>query len=58
MPERTRVDRDRRKRAPEEAVIESWVENPGIYLTLPSDDPLRDNTGIGPTASTPAARGK
>jgi hypothetical protein len=50
MPERIRVHRDRRTRSPEETAIESWVENLGVYLTLPGDDPVRDKTDIGPTA--------
>ena len=57
MPGRIRVDRGHRKRAPEEAAIESWVENLCVYLTIPGDDTLRDNTDIRRTASTSAERG-
>jgi hypothetical protein len=53
MP-RTKGDRDRRKRAPEEVAIESWVEDLGVYLTLPGDDPLPGNADIAP-ATTHAA---
>ena len=52
MAERIRLDRDHPERAPEEAVIESWVENLGVYLIIPTDDTIRDKTDIGRTAST------
>jgi hypothetical protein len=38
MAERIQLDRDRTGRAPEDAVTESWVESPGIYLTMPTND--------------------
>jgi hypothetical protein len=41
MAERIRLDRDHPARAPEEAVIESWVENVGVYLMIPTGDPRR-----------------
>ena len=52
MAERIRLDRDHPERAPEEAVIESWVENLGLYLIIPTDDTIRNKTDIGRTAST------
>jgi hypothetical protein len=58
MAERIRLDRDHPGRAPEEAVIESWVENLGVYLMIPSDHTMRDRSDIGRTASTSAKRGK
>jgi hypothetical protein len=47
MAERIRLDRDHPEPAPEEAVIESWVENLGVYLMIPSDDIIRGKTDIG-----------
>jgi hypothetical protein len=38
MAERIQLDRDRPGRAPEDTVTESWVESPGIYLTIPTHD--------------------
>jgi hypothetical protein len=58
MTERIRVDRDHRKRSPEEVAIESWVEDLGVYLTIPADDTLRDHIDIDRTASPAAGRGK
>jgi hypothetical protein len=58
MAERIRLDRDHPGRAPEEAVIESWVENLGVYLMIPTDDTMRDKSDFGRTASTSAKRGK
>ena len=47
MAERMRLDRDPPARAPEEAVIESWVEEIGVYLTIPTDDTRRTPRGRG-----------
>ena len=58
MAERIRLDRDHPERAPEEAVIESWVENLGVYLTIPTDDTIQDKTDIGRMASAAAKRRK
>ena len=39
MAERTRPDIDDLDRAPEEAAIETWLEDSGVYLTIPSREP-------------------
>ena len=58
MAEPIRRDRDDFVRAPEEAVIESWVEDPGIYLTIPRDDTTRQKMDRTSTADTSAVRGE
>ena len=58
MAETIRRDRDDFVRAPEEAVIESWVEDPGIYLTIPRDDTTRQKMDRTSTADTSAVRGE
>jgi hypothetical protein len=58
MAERIRLERDRRECAPEEAAIESWFEDLGVYLVIPGDDTMRDRTDIDRrTPSTSAERG-
>ena len=39
MPERTPSDVNELERAPEEAAIETWLEDSGVYLTIPDDEP-------------------
>lgn len=58
MAEPIRRDRDDFVRAPEEAVIESWVEDPGIYLTIPRGDTMRQRMDRTSTADTSAVRGE
>ena len=58
MAEPIRRDRDHFARAPEEAAIESWVEDPGIYLTIPRGDITRQRMDRTSTADTSAVRGE
>jgi hypothetical protein len=39
MPERTPPDVNERERAPEEAATEKWLEDSGVYLTIPGGEP-------------------
>ena len=39
MPERTPHDVNELERAPEDAAIETWVEDSGVYLTIPGGEP-------------------
>lgn len=56
MAEPIRRDRDHFSRAPEEAAIESCVEDPGIYLTIPRGDTTRQRVDRTSTADTSAVR--
>lgn len=56
MAEPIRRDRDHSARAPEEAAIESWVEDSGIYLTIPRGDTTRQRVDRTSTADTSAVR--
>jgi hypothetical protein len=58
MAQPTRRDRDHVPRAPEEAAIESWVEDPGIYLTIPRGNTTRQRVDRMSTADTSAVRGE
>ena len=58
MADPKRRDRDHFARAPEEAAIESWVEDPGIYLTIPSGDTTRQRVNRRSTADPSAVRGE
>ena len=39
MPEHTPPDVNELERAPEEAAIETWLEDSGVYLTIPGGEP-------------------
>ena len=39
MPEHTPPDINELERAPEEAAIETWLEESGVYLTVPGGEP-------------------
>jgi hypothetical protein len=41
MAGRTRPDRNALERAPEEAEIETWLEDSSVYLTIPDGEPSR-----------------
>ena len=41
MAEHTRPDGNDLERAPEEAAIEAWLEDSGVYLTIPGSEPAR-----------------
>jgi hypothetical protein len=56
MAETIRRDRDHFASAPEEAATESWVEDPGIYLTIPRGDTMRQKVDRTSTADTSAVR--
>ena len=43
MPEHPRLDGTDLKPAPEEAAIESWLEDSGVYLTIPGANRLRSS---------------
>jgi hypothetical protein len=43
MAEHPRLDAPDLKPAPEEAVIESWLEDSGVYLTIPGANRLRSS---------------
>jgi hypothetical protein len=58
MAEPIRRDRDHFPYAPEEAVTESWVENTGIYLSIPRGDTIRQKVDRKSTAGTSAVCGE
>jgi hypothetical protein len=47
MAEHTWPDRNDLERAPEEAAIETWLEDSGVYLTIPRAAPARQAIDIG-----------
>ena len=58
MPAPLRQDRDDSARAPEEAAIESWIEDHSVYLTLPRADTMRPRVDRTSTAATSPVRGE
>ena len=47
MAEDNRSDHDDLERAPEEAAIETWVEESGVYLRVPGSEPVRQTIDVG-----------
>ena len=47
MAEHTWPDGHNRERAPEEAVIETWLEESSVYLTIPRREAVRQTIDVG-----------
>lgn len=47
MAEHTRPDGNDLERAPEEAAIETWLEESSVYLTIPRREPVRQTIDVG-----------
>jgi hypothetical protein len=59
MAEHTRPDGNDLERAPEEAAIETWLEESGVYLTIPGSAPARQSIDIGiPGVGQPGGAGE
>jgi hypothetical protein len=52
MPEHTPPDVNERERAPEETAIDTWLEESGVYLSIPGGEPP------GQSIDTRLARGR
>ena len=58
MAEPIRRDHHHFERALEETATESWVENPGIYITIPHGDTMRQKVDRTSTADISTVRGE
>jgi hypothetical protein len=47
MGERTWPDGNDLERAPEEAAIDTWLEESSVYLTIPRREPVRQTIDVG-----------
>jgi hypothetical protein len=47
MAEHTRPDGNDLQRAPEEAAIETWLEESSLYLAIPRREPVRQAIDVG-----------